>query len=94
MGTHSGLSHPLPPGRQPEQHRKIPEPTDSEDRSILYGTVFGWTGLLRLRQGRAWNQQKPNRYRETDLRPEPDMRADLTHPANLRNRERKERCLH
>jgi hypothetical protein len=27
------------------------------DRSILYGTVFGWTaGLLRLRRGHAWNQ--------------------------------------
>src|ERR1700724_4770026 len=37
-----------------------PEPTKTEDRSILYGTVFGWTAaLLRLRQGRAWNQQKP-----------------------------------
>jgi hypothetical protein len=60
MGTHLSNEPPMPSGRQPERRRKIPEPTDAEDRSILYGTVFGWTaGLLRLRQGRAWNQQKP-----------------------------------
>jgi hypothetical protein len=33
MGTHLGLT-PLPPGRQPQRHRKIPERTDAEDRSI------------------------------------------------------------
>jgi hypothetical protein len=56
-------------GRQPERHRKIHAPTDAEDRSILYGTVFGWTaGLLRLRQGRV-EPIKANRYRETAFDP-------------------------
>jgi hypothetical protein len=60
MGTHLRIKPPPATGGQPERHRKIPELREAEDRSILYGTVFGWkAGLLRLRQGRAWNRQKP-----------------------------------
>jgi hypothetical protein len=42
MGTHSGMSHPGAPtlGAQPGRHRKIPEPTDVEDRSIRLSLWF------------------------------------------------------
>jgi hypothetical protein len=50
------IEPPPTTGATAERHQRSPEPTDAEDRSILYGTVFG---LLRLPQGRAWNRQKP-----------------------------------
>jgi hypothetical protein len=34
MGTHSGMSHPLPPADSGNGTEKLSEPTDAEDRSI------------------------------------------------------------
>jgi hypothetical protein len=43
---------------------------DAEDRSNLYGTVFGWTaGLLRLLPGSGGTLQA-NRYPQTAFDPE------------------------
>src|SRR5277367_3899167 len=46
MGTHLELGRLLPPRRQPERHRKIPEPTDAGYRSIGVWNRFRETPVL------------------------------------------------
>jgi hypothetical protein len=42
-GRHPKL-RPIGPSGKPERYRKIPEPADAEDRSIVYETVFPLSG--------------------------------------------------